>query len=42
MTYIVCVSEDGREAGAHAVVIYRHGDDVEYDADRDEDLEHEV
>ena len=42
MTYIVCISEDGRQAVAHAVMIYRHGDDVEDDADRDEDLEHEV
>ena len=42
MTYIVGVSEDGREPLAHAVMIYRHGDDVEDDADCDEDLEHEV
>ena len=42
MTYIIGVSEAGSESIAHAIVINGHGDDVENDADRDEDLKHEV
>ena len=42
LPYIVGVSESGCEPITHAVVVNGHGDHIEYDADGDEDLKHEV